>query len=222
MGGVPDAPRIKFCGITRLEDAQRAVDAGRLGARADLLAAVRAGLRRRRGAAHRARAAPPGRDRRRLRQRDARRGRGARRGGAALDRPAARRRGPALLRRGRPPHRREGHQGRAPSARRGRRRASTAFHTDFHLLDAHRRVCAGGTGETFDWRMLAQRAAREVPLILVRRPDAGERRRGDRRHAPVGRRCRQRHRGGPGVKDPEQVEPSPRRCSDDGGAAVTA
>src|ERR1700755_164056 len=40
-----------------------------------------------------------------------------------------------------------------------------AFHTDFHLLDAHREGLRGGTGETFDWTMLSRRRSK-VPLIL--------------------------------------------------------
>jgi phosphoribosylanthranilate isomerase len=44
------------------------------------------------------------------------------------------------------------------------------FHVDFHLLDARSRQTArqgmrGGTGETFDWRLVASRRSR-VPLIL--------------------------------------------------------
>ncbi len=44
------------------------------------------------------------------------------------------------------------------------------FHTDFHLLDARatapgRRELRGGTGEAFDWGLLAVRRA-SVPLIL--------------------------------------------------------
>lgn len=44
------------------------------------------------------------------------------------------------------------------------------FHVDFHLLDARSRVPArrelrGGTGETFDWSLLAARRSK-VPLIL--------------------------------------------------------
>lgn len=44
------------------------------------------------------------------------------------------------------------------------------FHVDFHLLDARSRTPAGqhlrgGTGETFDWRLLAARRS-QVPLIL--------------------------------------------------------
>ncbi len=44
------------------------------------------------------------------------------------------------------------------------------FHVDFHLLDArsrapHRQDLRGGTGETFDWTLLAGRRS-SVPLIL--------------------------------------------------------
>ena len=43
--------------------------------------------------------------------------------------------------------------------------AVEAFHTDFHMLDAHARGLRGGTGETFDWDLLRGRRAR-VPVIL--------------------------------------------------------
>lgn len=43
--------------------------------------------------------------------------------------------------------------------------AMEAFHTDFHLLDTHRAERWGGTGETFDWE-LARRRRTSVPLIL--------------------------------------------------------
>jgi phosphoribosylanthranilate isomerase len=41
-----------------------------------------------------------------------------------------------------------------------------AFHAiDYHLLDTYREGLRGGTGETFDWRMLERRST-DVPLIL--------------------------------------------------------
>jgi phosphoribosylanthranilate isomerase len=43
--------------------------------------------------------------------------------------------------------------------------AVQAFRTDFHLLDTHREGSRGGTGETFDWSMLSRRTSK-VPLIL--------------------------------------------------------
>jgi phosphoribosylanthranilate isomerase len=49
-------------------------------------------------------------------------------------------------------------------------KAAERFHVDFHLLDARPATAAGrplrgGTGETFDWDLLAERRSR-VPLIL--------------------------------------------------------
>jgi phosphoribosylanthranilate isomerase len=45
-------------------------------------------------------------------------------------------------------------------------RAAEAYRTDFHLLDGHLPGTAGGTGERFDWELLAGRHS-EVPLILA-------------------------------------------------------
>ena len=41
-----------------------------------------------------------------------------------------------------------------------------SYRTDFHLLDAHRPGVPGGTGETFDWELLKGRRSR-VPLIVA-------------------------------------------------------
>jgi phosphoribosylanthranilate isomerase len=41
-----------------------------------------------------------------------------------------------------------------------------AYRTDFHLLDAYRPGLPGGTGESFDWELVAGRRS-EVPLILA-------------------------------------------------------
>jgi phosphoribosylanthranilate isomerase len=43
--------------------------------------------------------------------------------------------------------------------------AVQAFRTDFHLLDTHHDALRGGTGETFEWSMVARRRS-DVPLIL--------------------------------------------------------
>lgn len=43
--------------------------------------------------------------------------------------------------------------------------ALAPFHTDFHLLDSHRSGVPGGTGETFSWE-LARTHRGPVPLIL--------------------------------------------------------
>jgi phosphoribosylanthranilate isomerase len=43
--------------------------------------------------------------------------------------------------------------------------AAAAFHTDFHLLDAHVEGVPGGTGETLDWELV--RGSRlDAPIIL--------------------------------------------------------
>jgi phosphoribosylanthranilate isomerase len=41
-----------------------------------------------------------------------------------------------------------------------------AYRTDYHLLDTYRPGTPGGTGESFDWELLAGRCS-EVPLILA-------------------------------------------------------
>jgi phosphoribosylanthranilate isomerase len=45
-------------------------------------------------------------------------------------------------------------------------RAAEAYRTDFHILDGYRTGQPGGTGESFDWELLAGRRS-EVPLILA-------------------------------------------------------
>jgi phosphoribosylanthranilate isomerase len=44
--------------------------------------------------------------------------------------------------------------------------AAEAFHTDFHLLDAHRPGVPGGTGESFDWALVAGRRS-DIPFVLA-------------------------------------------------------
>ena len=39
-------------------------------------------------------------------------------------------------------------------------RALETFHTDYHLLDAHRSGMRGGTGETFDWELVRTRRSK--------------------------------------------------------------
>jgi phosphoribosylanthranilate isomerase len=45
-------------------------------------------------------------------------------------------------------------------------RAAGAYGTDFHLLDAHQPGKHGGTGESFDWELVADRRS-DIPLILA-------------------------------------------------------
>jgi phosphoribosylanthranilate isomerase len=82
--------------------------------------------------------------------------------------------------------------------------ALEAFHTDLHLLDAHRPGLRGGTGETFDWELVAARRS-TVPLVLS----------GGLTPENVGAAVAATHpfavdtasgtEASPGVKDPEKV-----------------
>jgi len=45
-------------------------------------------------------------------------------------------------------------------------RAAEAYRTDFHLLDAYRNDSPGGTGQSFDWELAADRRS-DIPLILA-------------------------------------------------------
>ena len=45
-------------------------------------------------------------------------------------------------------------------------RSAEAFRTDLHLFDAHRKGTPGGTGESFDWELLAERRS-QVPMVLA-------------------------------------------------------
>jgi phosphoribosylanthranilate isomerase len=44
--------------------------------------------------------------------------------------------------------------------------AAEVFRTDYHLFDAHRAGSPGGTGESFDWELLAGRRS-GVPMVLA-------------------------------------------------------
>jgi phosphoribosylanthranilate isomerase len=82
--------------------------------------------------------------------------------------------------------------------------ALEAFHTDFHMLDAHRPGMRGGTGETFDWELVRARRS-SIPLILS----------GGLRPENVGQAIAATHpfavdtasgtEASPGVKDPAKV-----------------
>jgi phosphoribosylanthranilate isomerase len=51
--------------------------------------------------------------------------------------------------------------------------AAEAYRTDFHLFDRRHKELWGGTGETFDWELLRNRVASNIPAILAGglRPD---------------------------------------------------
>jgi phosphoribosylanthranilate isomerase len=83
-------------------------------------------------------------------------------------------------------------------------RALETFHTDFHMLDAYRPGQRGGTGETFDWGLVRARRS-SVPLILSGglRPDNVA----DAIAAvhPFAVDSASGTEAAPGVKDPEKV-----------------
>ena len=185
--------KVKICGITKPADAEAAVALG----------AWAIGLNPLDGA--RATSTPP--SRRRSAQpfkrqaarssassstRLSRRSRGGRERRADHG-PAPRRRGPLLLRRGRAPHRRQGDQGASTCAApptSGRPRPTAPTTTCF---DGFQQDNPGGTGKSFDWE-LARRAPLQGPDDPRRRAHARERRRGDRGHASLRDRRRQRRR----------------------------
>jgi phosphoribosylanthranilate isomerase len=83
-------------------------------------------------------------------------------------------------------------------------RALEAFHTDYHLLDAHRSGMRGGTGETFDWELVRSRRSR-IPLVLsggLRPENVAEAIAAVRPYAVD---TASGTEASPGVKDPEKV-----------------
>jgi phosphoribosylanthranilate isomerase len=83
-------------------------------------------------------------------------------------------------------------------------RALAAFHTDYHLLDAHRAGMRGGTGETFDWELVRSRRSR-IPLVLsggLRPENVGEAIAAVR---PFAVDTASGTEASPGIKDPEKV-----------------
>ena len=83
-------------------------------------------------------------------------------------------------------------------------RALQAFHTDYHLLDAHRAGMRGGTGETFDWELVPSRRSR-IPLVLsggLRPENVAEAIAAVR---PFAVDTASGTEASPGVKDPEKV-----------------
>ncbi|MGI8594910.1 MAG: phosphoribosylanthranilate isomerase [Solirubrobacteraceae bacterium] len=95
---------------------------------------------------------------------------------------------------------------------------------DFHLLDAHADGVPGGTGQTFDWALLAKRRSR-VPLVLsggLTAENVGE---GIERVRPWGVDVASGVEAQPGHKDPVRLEAffaAVRRAGDEGDAAGSA
>lgn len=82
--------------------------------------------------------------------------------------------------------------------------ALAPFHTDFHLLDAHREDLRGGTGETFDWTLVEARLT-DIPLILsggLNHENVAE---GIRATRPYAVDVASGTEASPGVKDPERL-----------------
>ena len=82
--------------------------------------------------------------------------------------------------------------------------ALAPFHTDFHLLDSYSPGQRGGTGETFSWA-LARGHLGSIPLILSGGLTSRQRRRGDRRGPSLCGRCGQRSRALPGAQGSERT-----------------
>ena len=91
--------------------------------------------------------------------------------------------------------------------------AAGAYHTDFLLLDAHVEGVPGGTGQTIDWELVRSANLRRAGHPQ-RRAERRQRRRGDRRHRAVRRRRRERHRvGARASRIPRSCRPSTRPCA---------
>jgi len=163
--------RIKFCGVTRLEDAR---EAARLGAWAvgvnhwqetprrcdpDVVAAIGAELRRRLEVVGVFVNAPLDEIARAVEDESLTMVQLHGGEGPAFCREVARRTGSQVV--------------KAMRVRSGADiQAAEAYRTAYHLLDAHRPGQPGGTGESFEWDLLARRRSK-VPLILAGglRPD---------------------------------------------------
>jgi phosphoribosylanthranilate isomerase len=83
--------------------------------------------------------------------------------------------------------------------------AIQAYRTDFHLLDAHREGLRGGTGETFDWTMLSHRHS-TVPLILSGGLHPGNVAEAIEAVRPFAVDVASGVESAPGVKDPDKLE----------------
>jgi phosphoribosylanthranilate isomerase len=82
--------------------------------------------------------------------------------------------------------------------------AAAAYHTDFLLLDAHVEGVPGGTGQTIDWE-LVRRARLVAPLILSGGLDAGNVAEAIAVTEPFAVDVASGTESAPGVKDPEKL-----------------
>ncbi len=82
--------------------------------------------------------------------------------------------------------------------------ALASFHTDFHLLDSHVPGVPGGTGETFAWELARERRSK-VPLILSGGLTASNVALAIGVVAPFAVDVASGVEAAPGIKDPEQL-----------------
>ena len=78
------------------------------------------------------------------------------------------------------------------------------FHTDLHLLDAHQPGRFGGTGETFDWDLVARRRS-ATPFVLSGGLDPGNVADAIAATHPYAVDTASGTEARPGVKDPEKL-----------------
>jgi len=78
------------------------------------------------------------------------------------------------------------------------------FHTSFHLLDGHLPGMRGGTGERFDWSLVALRRSR-VPLIVSGGLDAANVSEAIAATHPYAVDVASGVESAPGIKDPERM-----------------
>jgi len=84
-------------------------------------------------------------------------------------------------------------------------RAAEAYRTDFHLFDAHRGGAPGGTGESFDWELVAGRRS-AIPMVLAGGLAPGNVGEAIGVARPYAVDVVSGVEASPGVKDPEKVE----------------
>ncbi|HWK27453.1 MAG TPA: phosphoribosylanthranilate isomerase [Solirubrobacter sp.] len=80
------------------------------------------------------------------------------------------------------------------------------FHTDLHLLDTARDGAYGGTGETWDWALVGTRKRSKIPLILSGGLTAGNVAAGIEAVRPYAVDVSSGVEAEPGVKDPAKLE----------------
>jgi phosphoribosylanthranilate isomerase len=78
------------------------------------------------------------------------------------------------------------------------------FHTDFHLLDTHQPGRFGGTGETFDWELVRRRRT-DIPLVLSGGLTPDNVADAIRATSPFAVDTASGTEARPGVKDPEKI-----------------